>query len=102
MQKKHLVHIYRNQLGVNIQGANTVKALETGMAAGLMENISNLTSGVMGGRSQGQPKPDLAEEGMQKLSSAAKEISGALGNFGAQFLGKAGDSQKSDQKTPGL
>ena len=32
----------------------------------------------------------MANEGMQKLSSAAKEIGDALGNFGALFGGKKG------------
>ena len=54
-----------------------------------MENIQNLTSGVVSGLTSDKTSgakesvQNKAQGGLQKLSTAAKDIGGALGNFGA-------------------
>jgi len=81
--------VYRHELGASIQAQNTKPYTEKAAGGGLMENIQNLTSGVVSGLTSDKTSAvkenvqNKAQDGLQKLSNAAKDIGGALGNFGA-------------------
>ena len=82
------MQVYRHELGASIQGQNTKPHSEKA-GGGLMENIQSLTSGVVSGLTSDKTSAakanvqNKAQDGLQKLSNAAKDIGGALGNFGA-------------------